>query len=70
MLYEVEKILDTKKRGGKRKLLIKWKGFPESEATWEPAENIEEDMGEGQYAQLVKDYNKRTKDDESEISLE
>jgi hypothetical protein len=32
--YDVEAILDRK---GK-KFLIKWKGYPESEATWEPAQ--------------------------------
>jgi hypothetical protein len=34
--YEVEAILDH--RGGKRRqqYLVKWKGYPSSDATWEP----------------------------------
>ncbi|UJR33540.1 hypothetical protein I4U23_020982 [Adineta vaga] len=41
-LYTVEKIIKmrtTKK--GKVQYLLKWKGFSESENTWEPAENLE-----------------------------
>jgi hypothetical protein len=40
--FIVEKILKmrtTKK--GKVQYLLKWKGFPDSENTWEPAENLE-----------------------------
>ncbi|CAF0986615.1 unnamed protein product [Adineta ricciae] len=40
--FVVEKILKmrtTKK--GKVQYLLKWKGFPDSENTWEPAENLE-----------------------------
>ena len=69
ILYEIEKILDTRKRRGKRQLLVKWRNFPESEATWENSENIKEDLGKEKYENLIKDYNKRTKDDESEITL-
>ena len=34
--YEVEKILDKRKHYGKIQYLIKWKGYPLSEASWEP----------------------------------
>jgi len=40
--FIVEKILrmrTTKK--GKVQYLLKWKGFPDTENTWEPAENLE-----------------------------
>ena len=39
-VYEFEAILDRRKRGRGEQLLIKWRGFDESQATWEPASNI------------------------------
>ena len=40
--YEVEQILDARRRGQGRKLqyYIKWKGFPMSDSTWEPPEHL------------------------------
>ncbi len=38
--YEVEKILDERKYYGKKQYLIKWKGYPLSEASWEPESNL------------------------------
>jgi transposase InsO family protein len=40
--WEVEKVLDSHRRGKKKKLqyLLKWKGFPEAENTWEYEEDI------------------------------
>ena len=39
--YEVEKILDAQQRGRGRKthFLVKWKGYPTSDNSWEPREN-------------------------------
>ena len=51
--YEVEKILDSRKRRGKPKeWLVKWKGYPLEEADWEPKENLKNAMD------LVKKYEK------------
>jgi len=38
--FEVESILDVRKLDdGKREFLVKWKGFSDSESTWEPESN-------------------------------
>ena len=39
-IYKVESIKGHKKRGRKLFYLIKWDGFPDSENTWEPEENL------------------------------
>lgn len=39
-VYEFERVLARRKRGRGEQLLIKWRGFGEDEATWEPARNI------------------------------
>lgn len=39
--YEVEKIVDTRTTtSGQQEYLVKWEGYPESENTWEPTENL------------------------------
>ena len=39
--YEVEHILDSRGAGESEEFLVKWKGFPESSATWEPIDHLE-----------------------------
>ena len=39
-LYEVEYILKKRTVKGKKEYLIKWKGYPESESTWEPLSHL------------------------------
>uniref|UniRef100_A0A915B216 Chromo domain-containing protein n=1 Tax=Parascaris univalens TaxID=6257 RepID=A0A915B216_PARUN len=34
--YEVDEVLNVKGQGNKRQYLVKWKGYPLSESTWEP----------------------------------
>jgi hypothetical protein len=43
--YEVEKILDAQPRGRgcKMHFLVKWKGYPTSDNSWEPKENLHAD---------------------------
>ena len=37
-VYEVETILKHRKRGRKYQYFVKWKGYPITEASWEPEE--------------------------------
>jgi hypothetical protein len=39
-----EKILRQRTRNGQRQYLVKWEQYPDIEATWEIAENIEQDV--------------------------
>ena len=39
--YEVEKIVDMKLEKGKKMYLVKWKGYPASQNTWEPPKNLD-----------------------------
>ena len=38
--YEVEKILNERTNGNKLEYLVKWKGYDESQNSWEPFENL------------------------------
>ncbi len=52
--FEVEKILDAQPRGRGHKMhfLVKWKGYPMSDNSWEPRENLHADR-------LITEYNKK-----------
>ena len=39
--FEVERIVNHRKILGNTELLIKWKGYPESENTWEPEAHLD-----------------------------
>ncbi len=52
--FEVEKILDAQPRGRgcKMHFLVKWKGYPTSDNSWEPRKNLHADA-------LIVEYNKK-----------
>jgi hypothetical protein len=52
--YEVEKILDSRISKGQEELLVKWRGFDDHEATWEPLEVVREDVPD-----LVEQFSRR-----------
>ncbi|KAL8449407.1 hypothetical protein Emag_003588 [Eimeria magna] len=39
-VYEVEHILDSRGSGRDKEFLVKWKGYPDDQATWEPLSNL------------------------------
>lgn len=42
LILQVERILEVHfKKSGKREFLVSWKGFPASENSWEPEENMD-----------------------------
>ena len=43
-LYTIDRIIDQKQTKDDKKDLIHWKGYDEDKDTWEPADNIEEDV--------------------------
>ena len=38
--FVVEKIIDSRIKGGKKEYYLKWEGFPDSENTWEPHDKL------------------------------
>ena len=61
-LYEVEKIVDKRRRFGKDEYKVKWLGYKMSECTWEPLEHLLNVMDE------VEKYEKSIK--KGKINLE
>ena len=44
--YEVEEILDTRRKGRYTEYLVKWVGYPPSESTWEPRGQLMKHAGD------------------------
>ena len=51
---KLEKVIDDRIRKGKQEFLVKWKGYPSEENTWEPYNNLKDN-------QQFKNYQKKMK---------
>ena len=52
--YEIEDLMDSKMDRGKLKYLVKWKGYPREQWTWEPRETLLHDA-----KKIVEDFHRR-----------
>ena len=43
-VYEVERIVTKRVKGGREKYLIQWQNYSSSENTWKPPEHLPEDF--------------------------
>jgi hypothetical protein len=51
--HEVEEIQGVRNKQGKKQFLVKWKGLPQEESSWEPEENLKNARG------AIRDFFKR-----------
>lgn len=65
--YEVARIIEVKfKKGGAREFMVRWKGCPPEEDTWEPEENLNcEELIE----KFMQEYEKRLEISEKELRV-
>merc|ERR1712062_138953 len=54
--YEVEKILASRVLLDGKKYLVKWKGWPDDQNSWEPADNVEADEEIKHYEEIRRSW--------------
>ena len=52
--YEVEKLLKKRTHKGKVQYLVKWKGYPTDQSTWEYYQNLKQDLGTNILNRLIR----------------
>ena len=63
--YEIESILAHRKtKGGKKKYLVKWKGYTFEESTWEPQENFKGSALQKYHTQIKEARNEESTSEE------
>ena len=60
--YEVEKVVDKRIHKGKVEYLLKWKGYPSSDNTWESEDNLD-------CQELVQDYEERRRLEKKPVAV-
>jgi hypothetical protein len=61
VVYEVEKFLKFKKENGVKKILVKWKNYPISEATWKPVSELIAEGFEDEVKEIMKKLKRKKK---------
>ncbi|PGG94924.1 hypothetical protein AJ80_10090 [Polytolypa hystricis UAMH7299] len=57
--YKVEEILGDAVLENKQHYLVKWKGYPQLDSTWEPIKNLENAQGALQHYQKLQSQNQK-----------
>jgi transposase InsO family protein len=57
--YQIERLMDVKTEGRRKMVLVKWAGYDESEASWEPLSNLKHVQGINEMVKEVENKKKK-----------